>query len=141
MTVALHQRVGDRVAEFVETLRAQGIKQVRFEFTDLHGVSRSKLVPIDAVEGFSRKGLNFYGGMMGLDTGSQIVPQTGLHEDMNYRDGVIMPDFETLTPIPWLDHQARVMCDYEWSPGVPIESYPRYVFKRVLTKRQRWDLM
>lgn len=132
MTVAIHPRIQDRVAEFVADLRAKGIKQVRFEFPDLHGVSRSKLVPIDAVEGFSRKGLNFYGGMMGLDTGSQIVPETGLHEELNYRDGLLMPDFDTLAPIPWLQNMARVICSYDWSPGVPIQCSPRYVFQRVL---------
>lgn len=133
MTIALN-RTSDRISEVVATLKAQSIKQVRFEFSDLHGVSRSKLVPIDAVEGFSRQGLNFYGGMMGLDTGSQIVPETKLHEEMNYRDGVLIPDFDTLMPIPWLDGHARVICDYEWKQGEVMASYPRYVYKRVLQK-------
>lgn len=56
MTIALDRtsdnHAKDRVAEFVANLKSQGIKQVRFEFSDLHGVSRSKLVPIEAVEGF-----------------------------------------------------------------------------------------
>lgn len=134
MTVALNKPVKDRVAEFVRELQAKGIRQIRFEFADLHGVSRSKWVPTEAVEGYARKGLNFYGGMMGLDTGSNIVPETGLHEDLNYRDGVLMPDFDTLTPIPWLDGTAKVICNYEWNPGEPIECAPRYVFQRVLDK-------
>jgi glutamine synthetase len=132
MTVAIKDSVKDRVAEFVRELRSRHIKQVRFEFSDLHGVSRSKLVPVDAVEGFARQGLNFYGGMMGLDTGSQIVPETGLHEELNYRDGVLLPDFDTLTVLPWLDHTAKVICNYEWSPGNPIQCSPRYVYQRVL---------
>lgn len=37
---------------------------------------------------------------MGLDTASHIVPETGLHEDLNYRDGVLLPDFDTVTLLP-----------------------------------------
>lgn len=135
MTIAIDPpRTRDRVAEFVEQLRARQIKQVRFEFADMHGVSRSKLVPIDAVEGFARKGLNFYGGMMGLDTASTVVQETGLHQSLNYRDGVLMPDFDTVAPLPWLPGVARVICDFQWSAGEPVQHAPRQVLKRVLEK-------
>jgi glutamine synthetase len=138
MTIAIDrsenhvQLCPEQITQFVSTLRSQGIKHVRFEFSDLHGISRSKLVPIDAVAGFCRTGLNFYGGMMGLDTASQIVPATKLHEELNYRDGILMPDFSTLMSLSWLEDTAKVICDYEWSLGQPIESSPRYVYKRVL---------
>jgi glutamine synthetase len=144
MTVALNHPMteratanhptADRVTAFVEELRVRGIQQVRFEFPDLHGASRSKLVPIDAVEGFSRKGLNFYGGMMGLDSSSLIVPETGLHQDLNYRDGILLPDFDTLTSIPWLEGNARVICDYQWSADEPVTCSPRYVYQQVIQK-------
>ena len=45
----------DRISEAVKALRADGIQYVRFELPDLHGTSRSKLVPIDAVEGYARR--------------------------------------------------------------------------------------
>ena len=44
----------DEIAQQVAGLRADGIEFLRFELPDLHGISRSKLVPIDAVESFAR---------------------------------------------------------------------------------------
>jgi glutamine synthetase len=73
----------DRISEAVKTLRADGIQYLRFELPDLHGTSRSKLVPIDAVEGYARGGLNLYGGTLGLDTASNVISGTGLNEEIN----------------------------------------------------------
>ncbi|ARV61265.1 hypothetical protein BZZ01_23985 [Nostocales cyanobacterium HT-58-2] len=124
--------VTDSVAEWTQALKSQNLKYLRFEFPDLHGVSRSKLIPINHVESYTRKGLNLYGGTLGLDTASLLVSESGLHQQLNFRDGVITPDLETLTPIPWLENTAKVICDPEWSFGVPIRSAPRYVLKMVL---------
>src|SRR3546814_4117328 len=46
---------------------------VRFEFPDLHVTSRLKIVPTDKAEGYIRKGLNMYGGVLALDTASSVV--------------------------------------------------------------------
>ena len=124
----------DRITQFVETLNDQGIQYVRFEMPDLHGVSRSKVVPIDKVEGYTRKGLNFYGGTLALDTASMVVSGAGLHEERNYRDHMIIPDLETVAPVPWLDRTAKVICDPQWSPDDPLTVAPRYVLKSLLEK-------
>ncbi len=62
----------DQIAKFLAKLKQQGVEYVRFELPDLHGVSRLKVVPIDKVEGYTRKGLNFYGGTLALDTASMV---------------------------------------------------------------------
>ena len=64
----------DRITKFVKDLKAKGIRYVRFEVPDTHGTSRLKVVPIDAVEGYARRGLNMYGGVFALDTASSVVP-------------------------------------------------------------------
>lgn len=124
----------DRINQFLQTLKDQGVEYVRFEMPDLHGVSRLKVVPIDKVEGYTRKGLNFYGGTLALDTASMVVPGSGLHEERKYRDHNIFPDLETLTPVPWLDRTAKVICDPQWSAGDPLTVAPRFVLKRLLAK-------
>src|SRR5579862_5028256 len=86
----------DAISQQVAKLRAEGIAFVRFELPDLHAISRSKLIPIDAVEGYARKGLNFYGGILGLDTASNVISGTGLNEEINYGDSKLYPDFSTL---------------------------------------------
>ena len=42
--------------------RSQGIRFVRFELPDMHGTSRSKMVPIEHAAGYAAEGLNMYGG-------------------------------------------------------------------------------
>ena len=64
----------DPVARLMAGLADRQIGYLRFELPDLHGISRSKTVPTDKVEGYARRGLNFYGGVLGLDTRSNVVP-------------------------------------------------------------------
>ena len=124
----------DEIAEFLAKLKAQEVEYVRFELPDLHGTSRLKVVPIDKVEGYVRKGLNFYGGTLALDTASMVVGGSGLHEERNYRDHNLFPDLNSLAPVPWLDRTAKVICDPYWSADEPVTVAPRYVLKRLLDK-------
>ncbi len=89
-------------------------------------------MPIAAVEGYARKGLNFYGGVIALDTASHVVPGTGLHEEINYRDTMLRPDFDTLVQIPWQEATAKVICDLHHLDGSPVAAGPRWVLKRLI---------
>lgn len=122
----------ERVKQFIHQLKDQGIEYVRFELPDLHGVSRLKVVPTDKVEGYTLKGLNFYGGTLALDTSSMVVSGSGYHAETKYRDFSLFPDLDTLTPVPWLDNTAKVICDPYWSPEEPLLVAPRYVLKKLL---------
>ncbi|KAB8331795.1 glutamine synthetase [Scytonema tolypothrichoides VB-61278] len=124
----------DSVTQFVECLTHQGVEYIRFELPDLHGVSRSKVVPIDKVERFTRKGLNFYGGCLALDTASMVVPGSGYHAERKYRDLLLIPDLDTLTPVPWIEKTAKVICDPVWSAKEPVEVAPRYILKQLLAE-------
>ena len=64
----------DPVARLMAGLAERQTAYLRFELPDLHGVSRSKTVPIDKVEDYARRGLNFYGGVLGLDTARTWSP-------------------------------------------------------------------
>ena len=54
------------IADLVRAWKADNIAHVQFELPDMHGVSRSKLVPISHVESYAEKGLNMYGGTVVL---------------------------------------------------------------------------
>lgn len=124
----------DRISEAVKALRGDGIQYLRFELPDLHGTSRSKLVPIDAVEGYARRGLNLYGGTLGLDTASNVVSGTGLNEEINYADTKLFPDFDTVRRIPWQANAAKVICDVHHLDGTPLNGSPRMVLKTLLSE-------
>ncbi|MEM9906004.1 MAG: glutamine synthetase family protein [Cyanobacteria bacterium P01_D01_bin.44] len=133
----------ETVADWVESLKQQGVKYIRFELPDLHGVSRLKVVPLTKVEGYARKGLNFYGGTLALDTASSVVPASGYHEERKYRDHLLFPDISSCTPVPWLDSTVKVVCDAYWTPDEPLQAAPRYVLKSLLdrAKQMGFDVM
>ncbi|MDZ4872260.1 MAG: Glutamine synthetase [Chroococcidiopsis cubana SAG 39.79] len=123
-----------RITDFLQELKQKGFEYIRFEMPDLHGVSRMKLIPVDRVESYARKGLNIYAGTIALDTNSSVVPGSGYHEEVRYCDFMMRPDFDTLTPIPWLEKTAKVICDTYWNSGEPVKGSSRYVAKAMLER-------
>jgi glutamine synthetase len=114
--------------------RQQGIRNVRFELPDLHGTSRSKIIPIEHAERYSRKGLNMYGGTAVLDSRSDVVSGTLYNEEVAYADQLLRPDPATAAVVPWLEATARLICDGYWADGRPLAAEPRHVFKLVLER-------
>jgi glutamine synthetase len=116
--------------------REQGIRYVRFELPDMHGNSRSKLVPIEHAGGYAEEGLNMYGGTAVLDTSSDVVPGTLYNEEVGYADQRLKPDPSTAAIVPWAKDTARMICDAYWDDGRPLEAAPRHVFRRALERCQ-----
>ncbi len=114
--------------------REEGIRNVRFELPDMHGTSRSKLVPIEHAAGYLDEGLNMYGGAVVLDSRSDVVPGTLYNEEVGYGDQRLRPDPSTAAVVPWLQDTARVICDTYWDDGTPLEAAPRHVYRRALDR-------
>lgn len=125
---------GKTAAEIIEEWRADGVRFVRFELPDLHGTSRSKLVPIDHAAGYADEGLNMYGGAGVLDTRSDVVGGTLYNEERAYGDQRLVPDPATAAIVPWAEATGRFICDSRWDDGRPLEALPRHVFRRVLER-------
>ncbi|MEO3430426.1 glutamine synthetase family protein [Pelagibius sp. CAU 1746] len=123
---------GDEVKEMMAALKKMGARYVRFELPDLHGTSRTKVIPVSKAEGYARKGLNFYGGTIGLDTASNVIGGSGVHEEVSYRDQTLIPDPTTLRAVPWVEDTAKVICDAYWAPGEPVGGTPRTVLADML---------
>src|SRR5919109_1452780 len=81
--------------EIIDRWRSDGIRFVRFELPDMHGSSRSKLIPIERAYGYAEEGLNMYGGTGVLDSRSDVVPGTLYNEEVAYADQRLLPDSGT----------------------------------------------
>ena len=66
-----------------------GVRFFLFNFTDLFGVQRAKLVPAEAVGDMQKSGAGFAGFASWLD-------MTPAHPDM-----FVMPDADTVIQLPW----------------------------------------
>ena len=80
------------VATILEQWRESGVRWVRFELPDMHGISRSKTIPIQHAGSYAETGLNMYGGTAVLDTRSDVVGGTLYHEERGYGDQLLFPD-------------------------------------------------
>src|SRR5579859_5718200 len=107
-----------------------GYEFVRFVQTDLHGMSRSKTVPVRHFQRYAENGLNFFGGLLGLDLQAGVAMGTGYMDERRFADQLIRPDLETIAPVPWLPDTARVLCEPHWYSGEPAQAGPRYLMRR-----------
>ncbi len=129
--------VVDRQADasrLVALMKEHGVDYLRFELPDLHGISKSKTVPVGKVESYARGGLNFYGGVLGLDTSSNVVPGSGLHGEAGYADQNLFPDPDSFRVIPWLERTASVCCLGYTQDGEPQRSAPRWVLSQLIER-------
>ncbi|MFN8187881.1 MAG: glutamine synthetase family protein [Gaiellales bacterium] len=127
--------MGETAVEIIEGWRARGVRWVRFEIPDMHGTSRSKMVPVEHAAGFAERGLNMYGGAGVLDTASSVVPGTLYNEETGYADMTLVPDPATGGLVPWCEvPTARFVCDAYGVDGSRLEALPRSVFGRVLER-------
>lgn len=115
-----------------KTIRDKDIQFVRFEQADLYGVSRSKTVPVGCFMDYVENGLNFYGGLLGLDIQSMVPTGTGYAEEVAYADHCTIPDLSTFTVLPWVENTANITVDPFWYDGSPAMASPRLLLKKII---------
>lgn len=101
--------------------KEHGIKYYLFNFTDLFGTQRAKLVPALAAGGMQETGAGFAGFAAWLDF-------TPAHPDM-----FVMPDANSVIQLPWKPEVAWLAGD-PWMNGAPVEQAPRNVLKRLMAQ-------
>ena len=87
-----------------------------FNFTDLFGNQRAKLVPASAVSDAQKNGAGFAGYATWMDM-SPSAP-----------DMLAMPDTDAVVQLPWKPEVAWVPCD-PWLDGAPVAQAPRNILK------------
>ncbi len=132
--MATAEQSTEAVERVVEQWREAGVHTARFELPDMHGTSRSKMVPLEHVIGYAQSGLNMYGGAVVLDSRSDVVPGTLYNEEIAYADQRLRPDPSTARVLPWAPGTGRMICDTYWDDGRALGAAPRYVFARVLER-------
>src|SRR5262245_10988372 len=117
--------------EVLSRIAEDRVEFVRFEQTDLHGISRSKTIPAKHVESFARNGLNFLLGQLGFDEQAGVAPGTGYLVDRGFPDSKLFPDPDTYAVLPWADSTARLICNPHFFDGAAAGASPRLVMGRL----------
>lgn len=106
-------------AELARQLAADGVKYALAAWIDLHGRSKSKVVPVDHLPNV-------------LAGSERYTPRgiTGLGEmTPNEPESVAMPDLSTLTVLPWDRRFAWMAADLLVEGGEPFSQCPRSILK------------
>jgi len=125
MAVTEERSAGDRLEE----ARRAGVARVRIHFTDLIGISRNKVVPIGLLDELREGGVNFCIGAYAVSHAGEVIEETGLGGEVEFRDMKVYPDLSTLRVIPWESDTAVCMADVHFD-GELLACDPRGILKR-----------
>jgi glutamine synthetase type III len=106
------------MSELAHYAKETGVKFFLFNFTDLFGVQRAKLVPAEAAARMQKAGAGFAGFATWLD-------QTPAHPDI-----LVMPDTKAIIRLPWRPDVAWVAGE-PWMNGEPLPQAPRVVLRKL----------
>lgn len=107
------------MTDLVKFAKDKGVRFFLFNFTDLFGIQRAKLVPAEAVGDMQKSGAGFAGFATWLD-------MTPAHPDM-----FVMPDASSVIQLPWKPEVAWIAGD-PWMDGAPVAQAPRNVLKELM---------
>jgi glutamine synthetase len=83
--------------EILERMKAADIDTLRIDFSDMYGITRSKIVPAKRLDEVLEEGINCAKPTFSLDLAYNIPPGTGTADEVNYEDMAIIPDPDTLS--------------------------------------------
>ncbi len=106
------------MGDLAKYAKDHNIKFFLFNFTDLFGTQRAKLVPAEAAGKMQKAGAGFAGFATWLD-------QTPAHPDI-----LVMPAADPI-PLPWRPEVAWVAGE-PWMNGEPLAQAPRVVLRKMM---------
>ncbi|MFN0190882.1 MAG: type III glutamate--ammonia ligase [Aestuariivirga sp.] len=113
--------------DLAQYAKENGIKFFLFNFTDVFGTQRAKLVPAEAAGKMQKAGAGFAGFATWLD-------QTPAHPDI-----LVMPDTNAIIPLPWRPEVAWVAGE-PWMNGEPLAQAPRVALRRMMEATAKHDM-
>ena len=113
----------------LSNLEPAGIRVVRLQFADVHGVCRGKDVPVPLFEHYAAHGITFVEAIMTIDLRHNMI--AGF--ERGFPDLVARPDVATLVALPWEPHVAACICDlFDAQSGEPSGLDSRAVLRRAV---------
>jgi Glutamine synthetase, catalytic domain len=120
-----------RLVGSLSELADVGVRAVRLQYADLHGICRGKLIPISAFPHVAEEGVGFVEAIMTVDLRHNVI--AGFEH--GFPDFLARPDLNTLVPLPWEEDVVACLVDLE--DPVSRQPHPldtRGTLKRVLAE-------
>ncbi len=122
--------MADGTLAVIEKAKADGIRFIQLQFTDVLGIVKAVTIPISQLAGSVQHGTWF--------DGSSVEGFTRIAESDQY----LMPDMTTFAEIPWQPASgprgtARIICDVFTPRGEPFVGDPRFVLRRQVERARK----
>ena len=111
----------------IEAARQEGVRMVRFLYTDNGGVTRGKQTHINSLASRLSDGIGLTVAMQAMNMLDQLAAVPGLGPVGEIR---LIPDLDTFTVLPYAPHSAAMTADMRHADGQPWEACPRSFLKR-----------
>ncbi|XP_046581138.1 lengsin-like [Haliotis rubra] len=110
---------------------------VRFSLCDLNSISRGQVIPNRFAAKYIKDGLDIFEGILAQGPKTDYVLIT--HEkNYNFGNMRMLPDPDTLRPIPWAPmgiKVAEILCESRWKKdNSPQLACPRYIARKQLQR-------
>ncbi|XP_014863172.1 PREDICTED: lengsin [Poecilia mexicana] len=119
-----------------QQIARENINFVRFEATDLHGVSRSKTVPVRFFHEKAIYGVPMPRSYLELTLSPKSNEVDHANTASFSSDVLLIPDLSTFRVLPWAEQTGRVICDPCTITGSPLRTSPRLIAKQLLGQLQ-----
>lgn len=113
-------------------LKTKGVNHVYVTYSDLHGITRGKLLSVAAYRQRSEFGLGNCCGVFSKDVTGTPVLATEILWEHGASDNRLCPCPESMRMAPWLTGCATMVADVFKPNGEPLSVSPRYILKRVI---------
>jgi glutamine synthetase len=98
-----------RIQESLSELAEVGVRAIRLQFADLHGICRGKDIAISAFPKVAEDGIGFAEAIMTTDLRHNMLGGF----DTGFPDILARPDLDTLVPLPWEPEVVACIVDLE----------------------------
>jgi glutamine synthetase len=120
----------------LDELRRSDVDTVLLAMVDMQGRLQGKRLTkqhfLDEVVPNSAEGCNY---LLAVDVEMNTVEGYSMSSwEKGYGDFVMVPDLDTLTPIPWHPATALCMADVKWADGSDVVASPRQILRRQLDR-------
>ncbi len=123
--------------ELLQTLESAGVRLVRVLWCDNANVMRAKAVHVQALPEYAEHGVGISAAQQAIPAVfDAVAPDSGLSPVGEVR---LVPDWDTLTPLPFAPGHARVLGDMRQN-GQPWPLCPREFLRRMVGEAARAGL-
>ncbi|XP_008137534.2 lengsin [Eptesicus fuscus] len=129
-------QLSSRMKHIKQEMAKNHLQFVRFEATDLHGVSRSKTIPAHFFQEKVVHGVFMPRGYLDLIPNPKGNEVDHIRATCFNSDIVLRPELSTFRALPWAERTARVICDPFTVTGEPVWTSPRHLARRQLGRLQ-----